>query len=478
MSFMWSLPWVVNANERIMDKFSGANPRRNPAQGKFRFSLSIHQPAFFAADLRGKMRENFSMPIARKFRPLCNALLLLVTPAVHANNYDEAAVGDYVLPDPLVCTDGTAVTNAETWFTLRRPEILASYREKIFGHRPGAGTNVTFTVWEKSTNALGGRAVRKQVEINFSGTPAGPFTHLLLYTPAGRPAAPTFLCLSFTSGYTAIADPDVAILPQWNWRTSTFGMPTNPVRGELARNCKISETLARGYGIALLHYTEIEPDMAAGVKYGVRKNFPPPAMNDWGAIAAWSWGTSRALDYLITDQDVNAAQVLLFGFSRLGKTALWTGAEDPRFAAVIANCSGEMGAALSRRDYGETVSDIAKRFPYWMAGNFLQFSNRAAALPVDSHFLLSLIAPRPLFLNTGSDDKWSDPRGEFLAAQAAAPVYALLGKTGITETNFPRLGEPLRHDVWFRCRAGKHDVLPEDWDAFLDFADAVFSEKH
>ena len=256
-------------------------------------------------------------------------------------------------------------------------------------------------------------------------------------------------------------------------------MPKNPVRGSAARNWKIAEAIARGYGVAIVNYQEIEPDLpnGAGFKSGVHKNFPASQKNEWGAIGAWAWGASRALDYLQTDKDVDAQRVILFGHSRLGKTVLWAGAQDTRFAAVIANGSGEMGAAFSRRDYGETVDDVAKHFPYWMAGNFQKYAQHWNDLPVDSHFLISLIAPRPLFLNSGSEDKWGDPHGEFLAAHAATPVYELFGKTGITETNFPPFDEPLKHDIWLNCHVGKHDVLPSDWDKFLDFADAHFAKK-
>ena len=184
-----------------------------------------------------------------------------------------------------------------------------------------------------------------------------------------------------------------------------------------------------------------------------------------------------ALDYLATDPDVDAQRVILFGHSRLGKTALWAGAQDTRFAAVIANCSGEMGASLSRRDYGETVDDVAKHFPYWMCGNFQKYAGHWTNLPVDSHSLLALIAPRPLFLSTGSEDRWGDPRGEFLAARAATPVYELFGKTGLRETDFPPLDHTVQHDIGFNCHTGKHDVLPTDWNNFLDFADAHFAKK-
>jgi hypothetical protein len=407
------------------------------------------------------------------------ACLLAMAISANATNYDESKVGDYTLPDPLVGNDGSRVTNAETWFAKRRPEILEAYRAEIFGRSPDAGTNVTFNVWETATNALGGAAVRKQVEINFSGTPEGPFAHLLLYTPAGKTSVPTFLCLQFNGNYTVNEDPAIAIFPGWSGQSAMPAMPKNPVRGQFARNWKIPETLARGYGIAIMDYREIEPDLpgGAGFKYGLHKNFPPPAADGWGAIGAWAWGVSRALDYLATDRDVDAKRVIMFGHSRLGKTALWAGAQDQRFAAVIANCSGEMGASLSRRDYGETVDDVAKTFPYWMAANFQKFAGHWNDLPVDAHSLLSLIAPRPLFLNTGSEDRWAAPHGEFLAARAATPVYELLGKTGISEIDFPPLDHALQHDIGFNCHTGKHDVLPSDWDNFLDFADAHFAVK-
>ena len=406
-------------------------------------------------------------------------LFLASTLTVGATNYDEAKVGDYTLPDPLLCADGSRVTDSESWLQKRRPEILELYRENIFGRSPEAATNVTFNVWETSTNALSGTATREQVEINFSGTPDGPLAHLLLYTPAGKTNCPAFLCLSFTGNYAVIDDPAIPIFPEWNWKTKEFGMPKKPVRGAAAQNWKIAETIARGYGIAIVDYREIEPDLpnGAGYKYGVHKIFTAAQKDGCGAIGAWAWGVSRALDYLQTDNNVDARRIILFGHSRLGKTVLWAGAQDTRFAAVIANGSGEMGAALSRRDYGETVDDVCKHFPYWMCGNFLQFSNRWSTLPVDSHFLISLIAPRPLFLNSGSEDKWGDPHGEFLAARAATPVYELLGKTGIVETNLPPLDQPLKHDLWLNCHVGKHDVFPSDWDKFLDFADAHFPQN-
>jgi hypothetical protein len=306
----------------------------------------------------------------------------------------------------------------------------------------------------------------------------GPLVHVLLYLPANtQKPVPVFLCLQFNGNYTVNADPGIAILPVWNNRTHTLAMPKDPVRGAFSRNWEIAKTLARGYGIAFIDYQEIEPDFSqnSNVRFGVRNNFPNIGPDAWGTIGAWSWGASRALDYLQTDPQVDGHRVILFGHSRLGKTVLWAGAQDARFAAIIANCSGELGASLSRRDYGETIDDIVKHFPYWMCGNFRVYAGHWNDLPVDAHSLLSLIAPRPLFINSGSDDAWSDPRGQFLAARAATPVYNLLGRMGITETQFPPLDHVIGHDLTFNCHQGKHDVLPSDWDKFLDFADNHFA---
>ena len=282
-------------------------------------------------------------------------------------------------------------------------------------------------------------------------------------------------------------------------------MSANVVRGG-SHNWNIPATLARGYGIAIVDYDDIEPDLAdgTGVRYGVRSLYLKPGetnleSGDWGAIAACAWGASRVLDYLQTDPQVDGRGGIIFGHSRLGKTALWAAAEGPRFVMVIANCSSEMGAALARRDYGETRTSMCRHFPYWFCPNFLQYSNHISEMPVDTHMLLSPIAPRPLFLNTASEDRWGDPRGEFEAAIAAQPVYALFGKRGLV-ADLPPAGEtggkgpvlksdvlesfppppndmPIMHDIGLQTHTGKHDVLPADWDRFLDFADLHFYGK-
>lgn len=433
--------------------------------------------------------------------------------AALAVNYDELKVGSFTLPDPLIQMDGTPVLTTNDWIKLRRPEILGLYQGYIFGS--GAKwRNMIDRMSDVDGHALGGLAVRKQINLEFynynNHTNYAPtnnlVVHVLLYTPAAATnPVPTFLCLQFSGNYSVIDDTNIVIYPVWNHKTDTLAMPTNVVRG-VSHNWKIRETLERGYGIAIVDYDDIEPDLADGTgwRYGVRSLYMKPdennlAPDEWGAISAWAWGASRVMDYLVTDKDVDARRVIVTGHSRLGKTALWAGAQDTRFAMVIASCSGEMGAALARRDYGEAVATMCGSFPYQFCQNFISYSNRIGEMPVDSHMMISLIAPRPLYLSTGSLDQWGDPRGEFEATIAASPVYRLFGEEGVVTNLPPDCGTngsgsilnsgtlesypppppdvPIMRDIGFQIHTGKHDVLPEDWDRFLDFADLHFYGK-
>ncbi len=436
--------------------------------------------------------------------------------AAHAEpNYDESRAGAFTLPDPLVMNNGSQVVTTNDWRDLRRPEILKLYETCIYGSVPH-WRNVIDHMRENDNHALGGRALRKQVDLEFynysnrtNNDPTNDLKlHLLVYTPTStRKPVPVFLCLSFTPNYADIEDTNVIVCPVWDAKTDTLAMPAKIERGT-SHNWKIEQALARGYGVAILDYNDIEPDLADGTgwKYGVRSLYLPPGetntdANAWGAIAAWAWGASCVMDYLQTDKDVDAGRVIVFGHSRLGKAALLAGAEDQRFAMVIASCSGKMGASLTRRNYGETVASISKSFPGWFCPGFPDYTDNPDGLPVDSHMMISLIAPRPLFLSTGSEDLWGDPRGEWEAAVAAAPVYQLFGKQGVVAnlppdvlTNgngsgsllqsqvlesypMPAPGAPVMHDVGFQVHTGKHDVLPSDWDRFLDFADLQFFGK-
>ncbi|PYV14539.1 MAG: hypothetical protein DMG07_11730 [Acidobacteria bacterium] len=260
-------------------------------------------------------------------------------------------------------------------------------------------------------------------------------------------------------------------------QTSHFGPrpPGQPARP--AETGPLADILSRGYGYAHFRYTEVQLDSAGSAESGVialalAPGQTKPETDQWGTITAWAWAASRVLDYLETDRAVDARRVALMGHSRLGKTALWAGALDPRFALVFASCSGEMGASLARRDYGETIDDVAANFPWWMATNFQKFSGRWSMMPVDSHMLIALNAPRPVFVTGGTQDQWADPHGMFLAQVAAGPIYKLLGKEDLGTTTLPPLDTPLiTGSLGFHYHTGGHTISPADWKAFLDFAD-------
>jgi hypothetical protein len=238
----------------------------------------------------------------------------------------------------------------------------------------------------------------------------------------------------------------------------------------------VAQFLAKGIGVATFNKDDLAPDFTGSEGMGVKALYLKPGQSkpeedEWGAIAAWAWGASRALDYFETDSGVDARRVAVHGVSRLGKTALWAGAADERFAMVVASCSGEGGAAIARRNYGETIAHMSApvRYGYQFAGNYAKYAKRVNEWPVDAHFLLALIAPRPLLLQTGNTDKWSDPYGEFLAAVAAEPVYELLGKKGLGTTQFPKAGEAILHDLGYYMHDGGHGTVPSDFDVYVQF---------
>lgn len=386
-------------------------------------------------------------------------------------NYEESLTGTYTLPDPLTLSNGKPVRDANTWYERRRPELVRLFEENQYGRSPGRPAAMTFDVFDKGSPAFDGKATRRQVTVYFSENKSGPKMDLLLYLPVNSPKpVPLLLNLSFTANSNAVDDTGVKPGEIWGRDKKRVPAATGRSFGKL----NVLPFLDAGFGVATVYYGDIDPDFAEGVPYGVRALYlkpgqTEPAQDEWGSIAAWAWGLSRAIDYLETDKGVDAKRVAILGVSRLGKTVLWAGAHDTRIAMVIASCSGEGGAALSRRNYGETVKHLNVRFGYQFCANYQKFGDHVDRSPVDANMLLALIAPRPVLLQTGDQDFWSDPKGEFLAAVAAAPVYRLLGKQALDTDQMPPPGQSILHTIGYSEHAGGHGTIPSDWDLFLKF---------
>ncbi len=390
-------------------------------------------------------------------------------------NYQEDSVGTYTLPDLLQCTDGQQVTTAKIWEKKRRPELLKQMEEIQFGKMPPRPAAMSFNVFDKGTPAFNGKAIRKQVTVYFTKDTSDHKMNLLIYLPAAaQKPAPLLMNISFAAYNQIIDDTGLRVGDIWNREGKKIKADKPSVFGKM----NVEQFLDAGIGFATVYYGDIEPDFKDGIKYGIRKQYLKSAQtetapNEWGAIAAWAWGLSRAMDYFQTDKQIDSKRVALQGASRLGKTVLWAGVHDTRYKMVIASISGEGGAALSRRNYGETVQHITdpSRYLYQFAPNYHTYANKLNSLPFDAHMLVALMAPRPLLLQTGSTDYWSDPKGEFLSVIAAAPVYQLYNKKGPYTTQMPPAGDTslLMNELGYFMHEGGHTVLPTDWAHMIEY---------
>ncbi len=385
----------------------------------------------------------------------------------HVSNYDEAKVKPYTLPDPLKLANGQTVADADTWIKERRPEILKLFQTEIFGRIPDNTPKVKWEVTATDPAAMNGKAVMKKVVGQMSDKPDGPRMNLTMYIPA-KTTGPVPVILTITFGGGKVVKAPAGKGP----------VPKGPV---VKGGDPVAEILGRGYAYATIGYLDIQPDKDNAWDEGVIGLTPKApgqtkrADDEWGTISAWTWGISRIVDYLETDTAIDAKCIGIQGHSRLGRTVLWAGAQDERIAAVFASCSGCSGAALSRRDWGETIDDMAQNFPFQLAGNYQKWVGRWNDMPVDSHMLVALVAPRALFCCGGTTDQWADPRGQFLSMVAAGPVYRLLGKKDLGVTALPPLDVPLiSGSLGWNYHTGGHVSMAEDWLAFLDFAGRHF----
>ena len=380
--------------------------------------------------------------------------ILLFSCSLHAQkretNYDEAKVPAYELPDPLQFDDGREVRNARQWEKKRRPQVLEVFAQEMYGHMPARPEGLHFSTISEET-VYAGLGLRKVVRIYLDADQAHWFDVLIHLPKDAAGPVPMFVGLNF-KGNDATLD-----------ERADFRWPYELV-------------LKAGMGVATAWRDSIEPDgkdsklaEAEGVcrDGGVRSWYNKDG--DWGAISAWAWGLSRIVDYLETDEAYDTDRLAVIGHSRLGKTALWAGANDLRFDMVISNDSGCCGAAISRRKFGETFAVIDTSFPHWFTREFDKYKGREETFPADQHWLIALAAPRPVYVASATEDLWADPKGEWLAAKAAEPVYALFGMQGLDDG----MPAPDVSDgdgrIGYHIRTGKHNILAFDWQQYISF---------
>ncbi|MDF1842717.1 MAG: acetylxylan esterase [Rubripirellula sp.] len=379
-------------------------------------------------------------------------------------NYDEVNVPAYELPNALIDNAGNAV-DVDAWLSTRRAEVQQLFEDAIYGKTPRRKLSVRYELIESNPTALGGRATRKQVAAFFGRDEYR--IDILLYIPnqVANPVA-GFVGLNFGGNHTVCSDPEILLLN---------GQEKD--RNAKSSRWQVELLIDRGFAIATVHRDQIDPDNYRNdFSDGIHPLFylegqTKPRTTEWGAIGAWAWGLSRVLDYLETDDQIDASRIAVIGHSRLGKAALWAGAQDTRFAMVVSNDSGCGGAALYRRCYGERIHHMIKPVGYWFCANHQQYQLKEQELPVDQHMLMSLVAPRPLYVASATADRWADPKGEFLAAKNAASVYGLFEKPSLGEHKMPRANHPIHTTVGYHLREGEHDVTEYDWRQYLNFAD-------
>ncbi|SDE01071.1 alpha/beta hydrolase [Pedobacter soli] len=373
-------------------------------------------------------------------------------------NYDETKVPAYTLPGILQKADGQLVKNKKSWEEDRKPEIISLFKKNIYGQMPTTFDSIKFELTRKVTDAMDGRACLKEVNINIWNKGKNVVIPIVLFIPNKREKpVPVFLLINNRSKRN-----------------------TDPNRNVKSTFWPAEMIIDKGYAIASFHVADAAPDKKDSYQHGVIDQLYPEQLNsDDGmkAIGAWTWTASRVMDYFETDQNLDAQKVAIVGHSRGGKTSLWAGALDQRFALVFSSCSGNSGASLARRQYGETISLINKQFGYWFANRYKTYSNRVNELPVDQHMLIALMAPRPVYTTNAVEDRWADPRGSYLSLTNAVPVYNLYGKKSALGPEPPAVNSPIiNSSIGYHLREGIHDLNVYDWENFIRFADYHYKQ--
>ncbi len=392
--------------------------------------------------------------------------------------FNEDLVPDYKLNDPLLFSNGKPVSNPQDW-RKRREELKTIFEENIYGKIPELPYQLTSETIEKWSPALDGLGRRKQIKLTITTDYGSQSAHMLIYAPAAAEIpVPTFLGLNFFGNHTIEPDTHIVATKTWLLKPSQTGEKIVEEkimdRGMMDAGWPVKMIVKEGFALATACYAEFDPDFDDGYQNGLHGIFSAPGQQrqpeDWGSVSAWGFGLSRMLDILEEEPALDAEKVAVFGTSRLGQTSLWAGVCDERFFMVIDNESGCGGSALNKRRFGESVYAINHRFPHWFCGNFKKFNNNESALPMDTHGILAMAAPRPLYIGSAEEDLWSDPRGMYEAATAASPVYEFLGLPGLPMDRFPEVGETdFSGFIGFHRRTGGHGVNEYDWVQFIQY---------
>ena len=377
-------------------------------------------------------------------------------------NYDEQKIPHYDLPKLLVTPDGKKITSINDWEKIRKPQILSLYSNLVYGRvpEPEEPLKISYKLVNEDKDFMKGKATRKDVDIIIGNSRGSKTMRFLVFSPNGVDGpAPAFLKHSFN-----------------NTKSNDFDASTFR-KGKLKNGWPLGEFFDRGYGFCAVYHEDLIGHNEVSFNNSIHKLFFPkgqsfPKASEWGVISACAWGAMRAMDYLETDDDIDHKKVAIMGHSKMGKTTLWTAAQDDRFALAISAQSGCAGAALWRRKSGETLKKMITRFPYWLCRNAWKFVDQEDDLPIDQHMLLACIAPRPVYVHSGIKDTWADGRGEYLSAFHASEVYKLYGKKALDSQDLPPIGKAIiESHVGYHIREGGHSIESFDWKRFLDFAD-------